>query len=114
MVFAPFYGGLVDRDRRLKGYIVGVYRLEDMVNNAINAYVEEGMSLTIFDGKEISKQSRLFGILRAKEDFISYKKEIKIFGRSWMVYFQGDRNFQGGIKLHSSIASASAMLFSHY
>jgi CHASE1-domain containing sensor protein len=110
LVFAPYYGGIVHRDRKLKGFVVGEYRLEDMVNSAINPYVEEGMNLTIFDGKKISKQNELFGISKADKDLIRYTKEIVVFGKSWMVLFQGDDSFQGGVKWHPPIASAGALL----
>ena len=97
LVFVPFYGGITHRDRRLKGFIVGVYRLKAMVNNAIDPYLEKGMNLTIFEGKKISGKNILFTKSKADADLISYKKEITAFGRSWMVLFRGDESFQGGI-----------------
>jgi len=110
LVFAPYYGGFAHRDRKLKGFIAGVYRLEDMVNDAITPYIEKGMNLTIFDGKKISNQNELFGISKAEKDLIRYKKEIEVFGKPWTVLFRGDESFQGGVKWHPSIASAGALL----
>jgi len=110
LVFAPYYGGIAHRDRKLKGFVVGVYRLEDMVNNAISPYVEKGIDLTIFDGKEISHQNKIFGISKADADLIRYKKEIMVFGKPWTVLFRGDGSFQDGIKWHPPIASAGGLL----
>ena len=65
LVFAPYYGGIVDRERKLKGFILGVYRIEDMVNHAVDPYLEKGMNLTIFDGDKISNENKLFELSRA-------------------------------------------------
>ncbi len=110
LVFVPYYGGIGHIDRKLKGFVVGAYRLEDMVNKAINSFIEEGMSLTIYDGNKISNQSKLFRTSKAGADLIRYKKEIAVFGRSWVVLFQGDENFQGGINLHPPFASTFALI----
>ncbi len=109
-VFLPYYGGIAHRDRRLKGFIVGVYRLEAMVNNAIDPYLEKGMNLTIFEGRKISSEDKLFTKSKANDDLIRYKKEIKAFGKSWMILFRGDKSFQDGIKWHPPIASAGGLL----
>ena len=110
LVFVPFYGGITHRDRSLKGFIVGVYRLKAMVNNAIDPYLEKGMSLTIFEGKKISGKNTLFTMLKADADLIRYTKEIAAFGKSWTVLFRGDEKFQDGIKWHPPIASAGGLL----
>jgi len=110
LVFAPYYGGFAHRDRKLKGFIVGVYQIESMVNNAIDPYLEKGMNLTIFDGKKNSSKNILFEKSKANADLISYKKEITAFGKSWMVLFRGDETFQDGVKLHPPVASAGGLL----
>jgi diguanylate cyclase (GGDEF)-like protein len=110
LVFVPYYGGITHRDRKLKGFIVGVYRLKAMVNNAIDPYLEKGMNLTIFEGRKISGENKLFTKSKADADLIRYKKEITAFGKSWMVLFRGDENFQDGIKWHPPIASAGGLL----
>jgi diguanylate cyclase (GGDEF)-like protein len=110
LVFAPYYGGIAHRDRKLKGFVVGVYRLEDMVNNTISPYIEKGIDLTIFDGNKISNQNKLFGISKADADLIRYTKEIMVFGKTWTVLFRGDDSFQDGIKWHPPIASAGGLL----
>lgn len=110
LVFAPFYGSIVDRDRKLKGFVLGVYRFDEMVQNAITPYLENGMNLVIYDGKEISNQNKIFGISKANTALVRFKKEIKIFGKSWIVVFQGDKSFQGGVKLHPPFASAGGLL----
>ena len=110
LVFAPYYGGIAHRDRSLKGFIVGAYRLDSMINYAIDPYLEKGINLTIFDGKKISSEKRIFAKSKARADLISYKKEITAFGKSWVMLFRGDESFQGGIKWHPPIASTGGLL----
>lgn len=110
LVFAPYYGGIVDRERKLKGFILGVYRIEDMVNHAVDPYLEKGMNLTIFDGDKISNENKLFELSRADADLIRYVKRVDAFGKNWTVLFRGDGGFQDGIKWHPPIASAGGLL----
>jgi diguanylate cyclase (GGDEF)-like protein len=81
-----------------------------MVKSSINSYIEKGMNFTIFHGNKISRKNELFAISRADADLIRYTKEIKVFGKSWMVLFRGDESFQGGIKLHPPFSSAASLL----
>jgi diguanylate cyclase (GGDEF)-like protein len=110
LVFAPFYGNITDSDSKLKGFVLGVYRLDEMVNDALAPYLENGMNLIIYDGKKTSNQNKIFRSLKAGTSLVKYEKKIEIFGRSWVVVFHGDKDFQGGVKLHPSFASAGGLL----
>ena len=110
LVFVPYYGGVTHRDRKLKGFIVGAYRLEAMVNNAIDPYLEKGMNLTIYDGNKATNRNKIFAKSKADFDLMRYTKEIPAFGKSWFVLFRGDKSFQDGIKWHPPIASAGGLL----
>lgn len=110
LVVAPFYGGIADRDRKFKGFIVGVYRINDMVNKVINPHLKKGMDFTIYDGSKIDQDKKIFGLSKAEFDLIRFSKEIKVFGKSWLVLFRGDASFQNGIKWHPPIASAGGLL----
>ena len=110
LVFAPFYGGVVHRDRKLKGFVVGVYRLKSMIENAIDPHLKQGMNLTIFEGSKISRGNTLFAKSKADDDLMRYQKEIVAFGKSWTVLFRADGSFQEGIKWHPPIASAGGLL----
>ena len=110
LVFVPYYGGITDKERKLKGFIAGVYLLKSMVNHAIDPYLEKGMNLSIFDGKKIVRENTLFKKSKAHADLIRYQKEITAFGKTWLVLFRGDKSFQDGIKWHPPIASAGGLL----
>ncbi len=69
MVFSPFYDErgvpetLNERRNELKGFILGVYRVEDMIERMIISTLPEGMNLVIFQNNKVNVENKLFGEL---------------------------------------------------
>ncbi len=99
-VFAPFYESrriphnLEERRKELEGFVVGYYRIEDMMNQMVKPYQAKGLNLTVFDG-EVSAEKALYG-----EMFPWSRREINnlihFSGRNWLLVWQGNDLFQNG------------------
>ncbi len=99
-VFAPFYesrripNNLEERRKELEGFVVGFYRIEDMMNQMVKPYQAKGLNLTIFDG-EVSTDKALYG-----ETLPWARREINnlihFSGRNWLLLWQGNDIFQNG------------------
>lgn len=118
LTFLPFYGNAkipkTTKERRdqLKGFILGVYQIDGMMNETIIPYLEKGISLSVFEGNEISKHNKLFGAYNP-ESALDFRQEINFSGQDWLLVLQGDSNFQNGINKGTSfiIAISILMLF---
>ena len=67
LVFAPFYGRKMipdtveERRKKLKGFVLGVYRLGEMFKKIVTPFLEEGMDFVVYEGKQISDHKKLYG-----------------------------------------------------
>ena len=99
-VFAPFYesrrvpNNLEERRKELEGFVVGYYRIEDMMNQMVKPYQAKGLNLTIFDGDVVTDKT-LYG-----ETLPWARREINnlihFSGRNWLLMWQGNDVFQNG------------------
>ena len=115
LIFAPVYGGkqipdtIEERRGKLKGFILGVYRLGDMFEKIIIPFLEKGMKFAVYEGKEISDKNKLFGNYTV-DPAIEIRKEIDFSGQAWTILFQGEDNFRNGVETAFPLASSSATL----
>jgi two-component system sensor kinase FixL len=113
LIFAPYYGNagvpktIEERRKKFIGIISGVYRLGDMFNNTISPHLPKGMKLSVFEGKEISDQNKIFGKYNVNS-LAEVKNEFNFSGQNWTIVLQAEANFQNGNKLNIPFASAGA------
>ncbi len=116
LIFAPYYGNsgvpktIEERREQLKGFILGVYRLEDMFNHAIIPFLPRGMHLSVFEGKEISGQNNIFGRYKI-DSLFEVKSALNFSGQYWTVVLQAGANFRNGINTNMPSTSAGATFF---
>ncbi len=116
LVFAPYYGKsgvpktIEERREKIIGFVLGVYRLEDMFKNIISPHLPKGMHLSAFEGKEISDQNKIFGRYNINS-LTESKNEINFSGRDWTFVIQADESFHNGIKTTIPFSSAGATFF---
>ena len=115
LIFAPFYGvtkvsdTVEKRRENLKGFVLGVYRIENMFDAIVSSSLEPGMKLVVFEGNETAADNLIFGESRENPLFEA-KQKINFYGRKWMVVMQGDAGFGTPIDRYFSFTVAGAVL----
>jgi signal transduction histidine kinase len=115
LVFSPFYGvgdvpkTLAERREKLKGFILGVYRVEDMINKMIISRLKEGMSLTIYQGDDTDAKNKLFGGL-IENPPLQVRQQIEFFGRLWTILWQGSFDFNKDLKDNYAVWASAGVL----
>ncbi|MFQ5450204.1 MAG: CHASE domain-containing protein [Nitrospinaceae bacterium] len=100
-VFAPFYTDrkipptVDERRKKLKGFIVGFYRIRDMMRQMIEPYQAKGINLVIFDGDAGGENNRLYGNL-LPDPLRQIRHLINFSGRIWFLVWQGSPAFHNG------------------
>ena len=97
LIFAPFYRGpaisdsVENRRKNLKGFVLGVYRIDNMLGSIVPA-LKPGMELVVFEGNKTTEENWLFGEFH-KNALFEERTEINFYGRKWMVVVQGNAGF---------------------
>ncbi|QPJ64684.1 MAG: response regulator [Candidatus Nitrohelix vancouverensis] len=103
IIFAPFYGknsspiSVVDRERHLKGFILGLYRTEDLMQTIMVPILEPESSFAIYQNNVYEEKNRLFGRLNESSP-LQVVAKVDFFGREWHVVWQGTSDFAGGYR----------------
>ena len=103
-VFAPFYESqtipvtLEDRREKLNGFVVGFYRVSDMMNQMVKPYQARGINLVIFDGEVTDPRNRIYGDLLPRP-MREFNNVINFSNRIWFLVWQGTRDFHSGPKM---------------
>jgi signal transduction histidine kinase/FixJ family two-component response regulator len=107
LIFIPLYEGNdvpeteVERREKLLGFILGVYRVGDMMKKFLDPLLLRGMNFVIFQNNSISDEDKLFGSL-IEGSPLQVTEYINFSGRSWTIIWQGSSVFLDG--LHDSYA----------
>ncbi len=100
-VFAPFYETksipvtLEGRQQKLNGFIVGFYRIGEMMNQMVKPYQASGINLVVFDGDAAEGQNKLYGELIPKPRR-EFNNVISFSNRIWFLVWQGTNEFHNG------------------
>ena len=73
---------LVDRRETFAGFIVGVYLIEQMIEEIMQVETAKGLNLTVYEGNRVDEKHHLYGTLiegRAME--LTFR--VNIAGRPW-------------------------------
>jgi PAS domain S-box-containing protein len=115
LIFAPFYGitkasdTVEKRRKNLKGFVLGVYGIENMFDAIVSSSLEPGMKLVVFEGNKTAEDNLIFGEFQENPLF-EEKNEISFYGRKWMVVMQGDAGFGTPIDRYFPITVSGAIL----
>ncbi len=118
IILAPFYSGRAERteERRehLKGFVLGVYRVRDMIDQMVSPYIPEGMNLTVYEEGELVKENLLYGS-PLKNPVMSITNVVNVSNRRWFLVWQATREFRDGPQTLSAfwvgVAIFSGVLF---
>lgn len=112
-IFAPFYAGksipitTEDRKRLFMGIALGVYWINDMIEQIISPYLVQGMFLTVFDEDH---KNIIYGKIK-EGGLIRHSSLINFSGRRWLLVWQGNSEFQNGPNnLHYWLSAAVFVL----
>ena len=130
VVYTPVYDNDASQEdstarrRSLQGYIVGVFRAEELIAGVFGDKVSPGVDLEVFDGAELTSSGLLYdddGTLHATDNAYSPRFEdtatMEVAGRIWTMSFSSLPNFESGWRTNLPLfvllsgAAISLMLF---
>lgn len=92
LIFLPVYHGnpatVEKRRQRLKGFVLGVFRIDDIVNRSIAYTVADGLNLKLIDITDPTAQKLLYSHIVSKEEQVKiqfqYAQPLALIGeRQW-------------------------------
>jgi len=106
-VFAPYYETktipvtLENRRQNLNGFLVGFYRVAEMMNQMVQPYQAKGVNLVVYDADASPGNNKLYGDLlpNPRREF---KNLINFSGRNWFLLWQASDEFNNGPKKTSA------------
>ncbi len=111
-MLAPFYEGgkkysrPEERREHLKGFVLGVYRIRDMVDQMVKPYIRQGMNLLVYEGIELKKEDLVYGS-PLKNPSMEITNIVNVSNKRWFLVWQATDDFRGGPgALTAFIASA--------
>ncbi|GJL79206.1 MAG: hypothetical protein NPINA01_21950 [Nitrospinaceae bacterium] len=102
-VFAPYYETktapvtLENRRQNLNGFLVGFYRVGEMMNQMVQPYQAQGINLVVFDADASPGNNKLYGEPLAHPQG-EFKNLINFSNRNWFLHWQASHEFHGGPK----------------
>ena len=115
LVALPYYGkdtpplDVSTRRAKLKGFVLGSYRLRDMLQNIIIPILPVGINLVIYEENSTEIESAIIGELLSNP-FIEIRETINFHGKNWNLIWQGSKQFQEGVGDTYSYAVALSVL----
>jgi CHASE1-domain containing sensor protein len=101
LIFYPHYQGnkvpesLVERREMFAGFIVGVYLIEEMIEDIMRVETARGLSLTLYEGDRVDEKNHLYGTL-IDDKAMELSFSVNIAGRPWFLIWQVEEDFKGG------------------
>ncbi len=99
IILAPFYNKRAERteERRehLKGFVLGIYRVQDMIDQMVSPYIPKGMNLTVYEEGELVEGNLLYGS-PLKNPAMSITNVVNVSNRRWFLVWQATREFRDG------------------
>jgi signal transduction histidine kinase/CheY-like chemotaxis protein len=106
-VFAPYYETkripltLENRRQKLNGFLVGFYRVSEMMNQMVQPYQAKGINLVVYDADASAGNNKLYGELLSHPRR-EFKNLINFSNRNWFLVWQGSDEFNNGPKKASA------------
>jgi diguanylate cyclase (GGDEF)-like protein/PAS domain S-box-containing protein len=103
LIFVPIFKGtkipedLVERQELLKGFVMGVYQIGEMLENILLPHLEPGLNLAVYQGNQINEKNRIFGNLLPNSP-LEIEKALNFSGQKWRFLWQGSDEFSSQTK----------------
>ncbi len=113
-IVAPFYEGKKIpetqeiRHKKLKGFVIGIYRIKDMIDQMVAPYLAKGMSLSIYQTATTEEKDLLFGN-PLENPALEIKNVVNIAGRRWLLVWQATKDFKNGSNKSSAFWVAGSL-----
>ena len=114
IILAPFYGNEMkpvrteERREHLEGFVLGIYRVEDMVEQMVSPYIPDGMSLAIYEEGEFIADNLLYG-QPLKDPDMEITNVVNVSNRRWFLVWQATETFRGGLKSSKAFWTGAAI-----
>lgn len=115
LVFDPIFKGqkipedLVKRQELLKGFVVGVYHIGEMLEKVLLPHLEPGLTLAIYQGNQINEKNRIFGNILPNSP-LEIEKALNFSGQKWRFFWQGSDEFSSQTKDFDPFVIGGAIL----
>ena len=99
LIFYPIYKSIrvpstqEERRQNIRGFILGVYQIEDMIEKILTAGILEKMNLVIFEGNTPQPEHLLHGQL-LENPALQMQNSVLVGGREWTLIWQIDQRFK--------------------
>lgn len=97
IIMAPLH----DEKASLKGFVLGIYRVQDMIDQMVSAYIPKGMNLLAYEGDEPVAESLLYGT-PLKNPAMAVTNVVNVSDRRWFLVWQATDEFRGGPQVLSA------------
>jgi signal transduction histidine kinase len=101
IILAPYYEERAERteERRehLKGFVLGIYRVRDMIDQMVSPYIPKGMNLTVYEEGELVQENLLYG-KPLKNPAMKITNVVNVSNRRWFLVWHVTDEFRGGPK----------------
>jgi two-component system, LuxR family, sensor kinase FixL len=101
---------IAERRKQLDGFVLGVYRIGEMIQQILRPNKGKGLRLVIFEGDQVDDKNLLFGNFLQRSP-LETKKQINVLNRQWLIVWQADSNFLGGFDKTSPALLTTVFLF---
>jgi signal transduction histidine kinase len=114
LIFYPHYQdnkvpkSLVERKEMFRGFIVGAYLIEEMIEEIMQVETARGLNLTIYEGARADEKNHLYGTL-INDKAMELTFPVNIVGRPWFLVWQVGEDFKGGVSLKLPVIASGAV-----
>ncbi len=115
LIFAPFFESrttpenIEDRRKSIRGFLLGIYLIQTMMDKLADQYLPRGMNLMIFEDDSTASENKLYGE-PLSNPLLEDKSVINFSGRRWLLVWQGNEQFLGGPKTGYSFWVSGSVL----
>ena len=97
---------LVDRRETFAGFIVGVYLIEQMIEEIMQVETAKGLNLTVYEGNRVDEKHHLYGTL-IEDRAMELTFPVNIAGRPW--FRRLAKIVRGGVSLKLPVVASGAV-----
>ncbi len=114
IILAPFYNNGMNPERteerreHLKGFVLGIYRVEDMIDQMLSPYIPKGMNLTIYEEGELVADNLLYG-KSIKNAAMKIVNVVNVSNRRWFLVWQVTGEFRGGPQIAKAVWTGASI-----
>lgn len=114
IILAPFYNEgkkperTEERREYLKGFVLGIYRVEDMIEQMLSPYIPKGMNLIVYEEGELVAENLLYG-KPLQDPSMKIVNVVNVSNRRWFLMWQATDEFRGGLQTSNALWTGTAI-----